>query len=230
MLLLDVVAGADEAQELVERSATLAAVQDDDDAGLVAVAAMHPHLVGRPRILRVPDTALDLRRRAAAAAPRVGTPFPLFARIAARDYHELHGNGRDYGTHLGHMNGDARVCYRIDLGPTGATAMMARTGVPAGRTDCRVQVRLDAPDGPVVGDAKLTPTGGDGLATDLWQEVPLKPANGVRKVYLVPPLGCGSTGTTRSRASRTRPRGSGAWTGGTGRGSASSTFAGASHG
>lgn len=115
-------------------------------------------------------------------AKRNGVAFPLFARINARDYDEIHG-GRNYGTHLGYMNNGAWAAYRVDFGE-GATAMAVKVGVPAGRDDCRIQVRLDSLDGPVIGDVRLKPTGGDGLHTSAWQETPLEPARGVHKVYL----------------------------------------------
>lgn len=121
---------------------------------------------------------------------RTGAAFPLFARIDARDFEELRG-GRDYGTHLGHMDGDAWAGYRVDFGE-GATAMMVKVGVPAGREDCRIRVRLDRPDGPIIGDARMNDTGGDGLELPAWQEVPLKATRGVHKVYLTPPSGCGT--------------------------------------
>ena len=114
---------------------------------------------------------------------RRGSTFPLFARIPARDYEQMHG-GRDYGSHLGYMNRGAWAAYRVDFG-AGATGMAVKSGVPAGRTDCRIQVRLDSTDGPIIGDIRLQPTGGDGLHVSLWQETPLKSVGGIHKVYLM---------------------------------------------
>ena len=119
---------------------------------------------------------------APAAARHNAAAFPVFAVIPAREYDQLHA-ARDYGTHLGYTNDGAWASYRVDFGE-GATAVAVKTGVPEGRTNARIQLRLDAPDGQLIGDIRLKPTGGDGLYASVWQEAPLQPVRGVHKVYL----------------------------------------------
>ena len=99
---------------------------------------------------------------------------------------EAFDSARDVQTNSGAVSffndGDFLLYRNVDFG-SGVNTFSARLAVPNDRPGQAIEVRLDAPDGEVVGS--LTPRGTGGFGTFVEQSTPIIPVSGVRDLYLV---------------------------------------------
>ena len=99
---------------------------------------------------------------------------------------EAFDSARDVQTNSGAVSffndGDFLLYRNVDFG-SGVNTFNARLAVPNDRPGQAIEVRLDAPDGEVVGS--LTPRGTGGFGTFVEQSTPIIPVSGVRDLYLV---------------------------------------------
>jgi hypothetical protein len=102
----------------------------------------------------------------------------------AESYDEMSGVGPvNYGN-VGFLdNGDWLRYYGMNFGTRGATKFTARIGLPDESAGQRIEVRLDALDGQVIGTLTTTSTGWWYTYAD--QSTSVAPTTGVHDVYLV---------------------------------------------
>jgi hypothetical protein len=104
--------------------------------------------------------------------------------VEAEAYDEMNGVRMVDGGNVGHLdNGDWLRFAGLDFGAQAATRFTARLGVPAESAGQQIEVRLDAPDGQLVGTLTTTSTGW--WYTYAEQSVAIEPTTGMHDVYLV---------------------------------------------